>query len=121
MKKNTNNTIYLFFAGFLLLGCTTDSVSDLAEITTNETVSYTNDVKPIIDNNCISCHSDPTNFGAPNPLTTYENTKTSVLNNLINRISRPTGTSGAMPLGGSRLSQNEINIIIAWQISNFPQ
>lgn len=107
--------------GILLMSCTTDSVSDLAEITSNENVSFLNDVRPIINNNCVSCHGNPTNSGAPMSLTTYENVKDAVLNNLINRISRTEGTSGAMPLGGPRLSQNQINTIIAWQNANFPQ
>lgn len=121
MKKIEKKIAFLFLSGILLGGCTTDSVSDLTEIATNENVSYLNDVKPIIDNNCIRCHGNPTNNGAPMSLTTYENVRTAVLNNLIDRISRAEGTSGAMPLGGPRLSQNQINTIIAWQNANFPQ
>lgn len=121
MKKNRKKTVLLFLIGISLTACTTDSVSDLTEPNSVENISYLNDIKPIIDNNCVSCHGNPTNFGAPNSLTTYENVKASVLNNLINRISRIEGSSGAMPLGGPRLSQNEINTIIDWQNANFPE
>lgn len=103
---------------FTTISCTEDSISDLSETEIPTSISYQNDVRPIIQNNCLNCHG---NFGAPNSLTTYENVKASVLNNLIDRISRVEGTSGAMPLGGPRLSQNDINIIIEWQNANFPQ
>ena len=120
--KNYNHKLFLLFlTAILLSNCTNDSLSDISEIETIENISYARDIKPIMDNSCVSCHGNPTNFGAPNSLTTYENVKSSVLNNLIDRISRPEGTSGAMPLGGTRLTQNEINVMIAWQSANFPQ
>lgn len=121
MKKMTQKLPILALIIVTFLGCSEDSVSDLTETDIPTTISYQNDVRPIIQNNCLNCHGNPTNFCAPNSLTTYENVKTSVLNNLIDRISRPEGISGAMPLGGPRLSQNDINIIIAWQNADFPQ
>jgi len=55
-------------------------------------------------------------------LTTYEKVKDAVLNrNLLNRISRAEGTSGAMPLGGPRLPQNSIDAINEWANTNFSQ
>ena len=105
-----------------LIGCTTDSVSDLSPIETIDEVSYLRDVKPIIDSKCNNCHGNPPTFGAPSSYTTYENVRTAVLNQgLIDRITRPENTSGAMPLGGPRLSQNEINIIIQWSEEGFTQ
>ena len=106
---------------FTTISCTEDRISDLTETEIPITVCYQNNVRPIIENNCLNYHGNPTNFGAPNSLTTYENVRASVLNNLIDRISRTEETSGAMPLGGPRLSQNNINIIIEWQNANFPQ
>jgi mono/diheme cytochrome c family protein len=118
------NKINLFIlSGFVVFtSCTTDSISDLTEPTNLNEVTYTSSVKSIIDSNCIVCHGDiPTN-GAPMSLTTYENVKEAVLNrNLLDRISRTEGTSGAMPLGGPRLPQNDINAITTWIDNNFPQ
>ncbi len=121
MKNYNKKLLLLLLTLVTTFGCTEDSLSELTEIENPENVSYARDVKPIIESNCISCHGNPTNFGAPNSLTTYENVRASVLNNLIDRISRAEGTSGAMPLGGPRLTQNQINTIIAWQNANFPQ
>ncbi len=114
MKKS-----YLFTLSFgllLLTGCTNDTDSDLIDnSTTTEPVTYTNAVKSIITNNCISCHGTiPTN-GAPMSLTTYADVKNAVLNRgLIDRISRSQGADGMMPLGGTRLPQSTINKIIEW-------
>jgi hypothetical protein len=49
-------------------------------------------------------------------LTTYDDVKESVLNrDLINRISLNDGADGLMPLGGPRLSQSFIDIIVSWE------
>lgn len=114
--------LVLILGTALLLSCTTDSVSDLTPIETLDEVSYLRDVKPIIDSKCNNCHGNPPTFGAPSSYTTYENVRNAVLNQgLINRISRPENTAGAMPLGGPRLSQNEINLIIQWSENGFAQ
>lgn len=106
----------------LFLSCTTDSISDLTVIETIDEVSYQRDVKPLIGSKCNNCHGNPPTFGAPTSYTTYENVRNAVLNQgLIDRITRPENTSGAMPLGGPRLSQNEINIIIQWSEEGFAQ
>ena len=36
-----------------------------------EAVSFAADIRPIIQSNCLSCHSDPPTNNAPMPLTTY--------------------------------------------------
>ena len=115
MKKN-----FLIIAICLsILSCSNDSEDDLTNPSPlPDTVTYVNDVKSIIDNNCISCHSNPPVSGAPNALVTYTQVRDAVLNkNLIGRIS---GTSGAlMPQGGPKLPQSLIDIIIQWQADGF--
>lgn len=103
---------------FINVSCTNHSEDDLVEINTIENVRYTVNIKPIIDNQCISCHgSIPTN-GAPNSLVTYQQVKNSVeTGNLIEKISLPNGDPGLMPLGGSRLSQNIINSFNSWKVN----
>jgi mono/diheme cytochrome c family protein len=105
----------VIFTCFAFFGCTSDSLSDLIAVESIEIVKYSQNIKQIIDNNCISCHgATPTN-GAPNSLHTFELMKDAVLNgDLINRVSVAEGTPGAMPLGGPRLPQSDINKIIQW-------
>lgn len=115
MKKNLTKMIFCGFSILTLSSCTTDSLSDLTTVEDVEMVTYTENIKSIIDNNCIICHASTPVNGAPMSLTTYENVKEAVLNRgLLDRISRAEGTSGAMPFGGPRLPQTEINIIVQW-------
>lgn len=103
---------------FFIIGCSNNSEDDLIlQDVPNDgsPTTYLSKVKTIIDNNCLSCHgANPTN-GASNSLTTYAEVKAAVLNNgLIDRISRTNGAPGLMPLGGPRMPQQTIDIIIDW-------
>lgn len=103
---------------FLIIGCSNNSEDDLIlqDLPSDGTpTTYTNKVKTIIDNNCINCHgANPTN-GASNSLTTYAEVRDAVLNaGLIDRISRTNGAPGLMPLGGPRMPQQTIDIVIDW-------
>lgn len=97
------------------VACTNDSTEDLIDNTPVVNVTYTANVKSIIDNNCIMCHANPPENGAPMPLLTYENVKQAIQERgLIDRISREQGADGMMPFGGQRLPQNVIDIIVQW-------
>ena len=115
MKKNTLLISTLLLGTVLVSSCTNDSSNDLLGIEDLDEVTYTNTVKSIMDNNCISCHAATPINGAPNSLTTYENVKESVLNGgLLDRISRNQGAPGMMPSGGTRLPQAVINQVTTW-------
>ena len=115
MKKNTLLINALFLGTVLVSSCTNDSSADLIGIDELDEVTYTNTVKSIIDNNCIACHSETPQFGAPMPLVTYEQVKDAVLNRgLLDRISRDQGASGMMPFGGTRLPQAVIDQVFEW-------
>ena len=110
-------TYYRLFLLISLIGlgsCTSNSPDDFEGfIPTN--VTYSNDVRPIIEANCIACHQDPPINGAPMPLTDYDKVKQAILTRpLIDRISRPQGAPGMMPNGGTRLPQYKIDIIKKW-------
>lgn len=103
-------------------GCTNDSTSDLTDGTALETVSYQENVKPILTNNCLACHGTTPQNGAPISLTTYELVKNAVeTKGLIGRISSDEGATGHMPNGGPRLPQNLIDIIVQWEAEGFPE
>lgn len=111
----------IYTIGFIgLFGCSTDSTNDLqsAPIPTlplaqNVPITYTANIKSIIDTNCISCHNNPPVNGAPTNLTNYLNVK-NASGTILERISKNTGESGAMPLGGQRLSQIQIDTFQKW-------
>jgi hypothetical protein len=80
-----------------------------------EFVTYEDNIKTIIDNNCITCHSNPPVNGAPISLTTYIEVSNAIdNNNLIGRIST-NDLGSVMPSGGPRLPQNLIDLVVQWQ------
>ena len=117
MKKKS--FLILVFLSTLHFSCTNDSSSDLIDNDIQQ-ISYTNTVKSIIDNNCISCHGSIPSNGASIPLTTYQNVKDAILNQeLLDRISRSQGDPSMMPSGGTRLPQPIIDQISAWASEGF--
>ncbi len=101
----------------LVSGCTSHTVDDLVPIVEEmepAIVTY-QDVQSIFANNCLNCHSNPPQNGAPMSLTSYNDVMSAVLSRgLIDRINRNEGESGLMPLGGPRLSQASIDLIVEW-------
>lgn len=115
MKLNLSHIILAVV--FIFTSCTSTTYDDIEpeDDPGLDTVTY-QEVKPIIDNNCLNCHSNPTQNGAPMSLTTYNEVKESVLNRgLISLISLNDGEDGLMPLGGPRLSQDFIDTIVQWE------
>lgn len=81
--------------------------------TPTTTISYTKNVKSIIDGNCVSCHSSGRSASF-RPLTTYAEVKTAVESaGLLSRIQLQSGQQGLMPQGG-RMSQTNIDLIVKW-------
>lgn len=115
MQKNT----FLLLCFILLLSAcsnhTYDDVSIDEDQQQPELVTYL-DVKPIIQNACLQCHGNPPQNAAPMPLDTYQSLRDAVLTRgLIERISLPETNGALMPLGGPRLPQASIDLIVAWE------
>lgn len=111
--KPTIKFSFLIVTLLLFVSCSSDSEDDITQ-PPQGTVTYVGNVKAIIDNNCLGCHTDPPVNGAPFALTNY----TQVSSNaalILTAISKPTGAAGAMPPGtGPRLPQATIDIIDQW-------
>jgi len=109
---------YTFYLIILVISynCSNVSEEDLIDTTPlPETVTYQANVKSIIDNNCIVCHSNPPVNDAPISLTTFNEVKNAIENNgLISRVSS-NDLGFLMPFGGPRLPQNLIDIIVEWE------
>ncbi|MBC9796990.1 hypothetical protein [Sinomicrobium weinanense] len=110
-----------FFIVLLTISCSSSNDDDLnpdpdPDPDPGEEVTYVDDVQPIIQSNCLSCHSDPPQNNAPMHLTTYNAVKQAVENRgLLTRIN---STSSPMPPTG-RMSQANRNIIEEWVDQGF--
>jgi mono/diheme cytochrome c family protein len=118
----SQNTLIAAFSVFLFAACTNETESDLLDQNIPNTITYTNSIKSIMDNNCISCHgTNPVN-GASISLTTYQKVKDAVINKgLIDKISKNQDAAGMMPYGGTRLPQSTIDQVIAWKNTGFKE
>ncbi|RNA63463.1 hypothetical protein D1631_16820 [Chryseobacterium nematophagum] len=106
--------IFLSIVLVIVVACdsrTYDEASDNTPITV-EVVRYQQEIKPIVDANCVVCHS-PGGAASFQPLTNYEQVRNNI-SNILNRIQRPNGDGLKMPQGGS-LSANQINLFLKWQ------
>ena len=105
---------YIYLSGLILslCGCESSTYESLQEpAVIIEKATYSVNVKSIIDQNCIGCHSSG---GSLIPLETYDQVKDAVLNSdLLDRIQRQNGMSGQMPKAG-RMPQDKINTILQW-------
>ncbi len=108
-----HSILLLLFLSFSVISCSSDD--DVTPPQNN--VTYTQSIKSIIDNNCLNCHGNPTDNGAPMSLTNYDEVKEAVINrNLIGRVE-----NGSMPVGGSPLTADQITAIKDWKNGNYPQ
>lgn len=111
--------IYIILGLFLVLisSCTTGTYDDLEEVQVIipiEKVTF-QDVSFVFENICSACHTNPPQNGAPMSLASYSAVRNAVeTRGLIDRISRNEGESGLMPLGGPRLPQQDIDLIVQW-------
>jgi len=111
--KNKVKFILLSFT-FIVLACTNVSESDLTNEEPMGTITYNANIKSIIDDSCLNCHSDPPRNGAPFPLVNFEQVSFGAENgSLLSALNKQTGEAGAMPPGG-RLPQATIDLIAQW-------
>lgn len=101
----------------LTYACSSSSTDDVTDPTpdpdpTGE-VTYNDNIKSILNNNCTGCHGTPPTQGAPFSLTTFNSAKDRI-DAIINRTSRATGTAGVMPPSG-QMSQGLRDAIQQWK------
>ncbi len=112
---------YILVSVIIFQSCSNNTLDDISENLIDippEIVTYQN-IQPIVSQNCIVCHSNPPQNGAPMSLETYLDVKNAVLNRgLLHLISLPEGNTALMPKGGPRLPQASINLFIQWEEDN---
>lgn len=111
--KNTIKLTVVVLSFVALINCETKTFEDISEnAPLPEMVTYNKDVKMIIQNNCVVCHSS-TGSVPYFPLTDYTAAKNAI-DHVLDRIQRASGDPQKMPQGGT-LSPDQINIIKKWK------
>ena len=107
------NILFLLSIAAFSWACESRTYEEISDQTPAPVVvKYTSDVQPLVDANCLSCHS-ANGSASYFPLTEYSQVKNSI-NNIIDRIQRANGDPQKMPQGGS-LSTSQINIFVKWK------
>jgi len=108
-------SIILMVVCFIGFSCESSTYEEISGIVTNPT--YKANVKVIIDNNCLSCHSAA---GGQYPtMETYVQVRDAAENgNMICRIDDQSCGS-VMPQSG-RMPQTNIDIIKKWAVNGYP-
>ena len=111
-------TICLALVGVLMVSCESHTFNEIAQKEDPiKTVSYNNDVKPIMSNNCISCHGS-SSPSAGLSLTTYTQVRNSTeKGGLLCKIN---ASCGVMPQSG-KMPQPLINTINSWATQGYNQ
>ena len=107
--KNLIVVIMLFFISLMvIISCESNTYSELELLSENPT--YVANIKPLITENCISCHANGQQY--PN-LETYAEVKDACLNgNVICRID--TQSCGSVMPQSGKMPQSKINSIKLW-------
>lgn len=119
--KRLTLLIPLFFLTFILTRCTYNNEEDLygenpSGSCDTENVTYAGTIKPILTDNCYSCHSssNANSFGAGINLETFNQLLTVVNNGkLLGAISHSPGFP-KMPQGSAKLDDCTIEKIKTW-------
>lgn len=83
-------------------------------------ITYTNDVKPIIENSCTPCHMPPQ--GRKEPFANYEQVKTHIAA-ILERVNLPQDNRKFMPPVNKKpaLTEAQVALLVEWQKQNMPE
>lgn len=111
--------LFKFCLVLIFFSCASDSQSDLVNPIEIERITYLDNVKPIIDNNCIVCHNSGLNPIGPFPLETYTEVRNKAeFGALLSRIQLQESNPAIMPKTG-KMPQQLIAVILAWAEQGF--
>lgn len=113
--KKVQAILILLFSGILFVSCDSATTQDLSPVVTNPT--YTKNVAPVMNANCVICHSNGSQY--PN-LSTFAEVKDATLNgNVLCRISG-FSCGNIMPQSGA-LPQATVAMITTWATNQCPE
>ncbi len=116
-KKNKFNVVFklslmLFIFSFAIISCSSDDDATV-DPPAAEKVTYTKNVKAIIDANCLNCHGPEVANGASKSLTNYEEVKAASAG-VTSKVA-----DGSMPAGDGSLTDAQKKMIADWGKDGF--
>jgi hypothetical protein len=110
---------FLLLTGCLMLQFCTTSKSAASSKTSDTAVSYQHDVAPILKERCTPCHFP--DGGKKKFLDTYAAARDNI-DDMLHRVSLPTEADGFMPFKSKKepLNDSQIQVLVAWKASGFP-
>ncbi len=110
--KNIIRNGFCLLGSFILFSCVNDSEEDLVSVS-NGPVTFQATIRPIFENACNECHSNPPRNSAPQPLVTLEEIRSNVENRdllgRINSLSNPMPPAGLLPENTRALIQQWVD------------
>jgi hypothetical protein len=108
MKKPKIGFVLLIVLGIVFYSCSKDNTSDYSLISNcTDTVSYSQDIVPILENNCNGCHNAGAGGYSFTDHTQTAANASAILNSMY-------GTTQLMPLGGPALPDSLIQKVQCW-------
>lgn len=103
----------------LLINCNS-SKKGTEGYTSKKKISYTKDIKPIVENSCIPCHIPPE--GRKKPLESYIHVKENIVA-ILERVQLPQDNRKFMPPVNKKpaLTEAQIAVLLKWQQQNMPE
>jgi len=111
--KNIKFLIAIVF-GVSLISCDSNTYDEIGGYVENPT--YTNNIKPIIDSKCVTCHYT-NNSSFISDLSTYDNVK----NSFESGSALQYVSDGTMPKNGTRFSNATLKLINKWITDSYPE
>ncbi len=91
------------------------------EPTACSTVTYTANIKTLVDNTCVGCHGTTSPSGNIS-LVTYDNVKQAAMNGkLIDAINHKAAAKAMPPAPAAKLSQATLDLFDCWKTNNFKE
>lgn len=124
----TIKSITLLLIALSIYSCSYDSESDLIDTPDeqeqqqedpNILITYDDDIRPIMQGSCVSCHGNPPTNGAPFSLVNFSQVSQRA-NLILSAMDRQSGSPGAMPPSG-RLPQATIELVRQWIEDGTPE
>ena len=97
---------------FPFSGCANNIAEELVEDCSEAENFYVETVAPIMSQNCMSCHSGPSSSGNQR-LDSFLSVHSSI-EVTLDRVNRDSGSAGFMPLGGNKLTNDQIAALQAF-------